>query len=80
LVAKPASAVLSPLIAEGIVEFADARQAATHAEVRTQQGALVAQASSEWMLMSIVAAARLCKRDKSRLEQFVAAMHRPQGR
>jgi uncharacterized protein (TIGR00369 family) len=64
-----------PLGAEGVVEGRDAKQARTRAEVRGEDGTLVAEATSEWTLMSLAAAARLFKLEKARLEQFVAAIH-----
>lgn len=68
-----------PLRAEGVLEACDAKQARTRAEIHSEDGTLVAEASSEWTLMSLAAAARLFRLDKSRLEQFVAAIHPGRG-
>jgi uncharacterized protein (TIGR00369 family) len=76
---RPAS-LDAPLSAEGAVETCDAKQARTRAEVRSGDGTLLAEAFAEWTLMSLAAAARLFKLEKSRLEQFVAAIHPDRGK
>lgn len=70
------SAAIGALLAvEGRVESFDAKQALTRAEIRSVDGAIVAESTSEWTLMSLPVASKLFKLEKSRLEQFLAAIH-----
>jgi uncharacterized protein (TIGR00369 family) len=68
-----------PLTAAGTVEACDDREARTRAEIRAADGALVAEATSEWTLMSLAVAARMFKLERSRLELFMAAIHPETG-
>ena len=64
----------TPLQIHARVEACDGKRAQTHAAVRGPDGALLAEAMSEWTLMSIAAAARLFRLDRQRLEVFVRSL------
>jgi len=51
------------------------KQARTRAFVTSDEGELLAEAESNWMLMSLSAAARFTGLPRERLEAFVAALH-----
>jgi uncharacterized protein (TIGR00369 family) len=64
----------TPLQVEARVEDFDPKRALTHAELRADDGSLLAESTSQWMLMSVAAAARLFRLDRGRLEAFVASL------
>lgn len=64
-----------PLSVEAHVLEHDTKKARTRAFVTSQDGDLLAEAQSHWMLMSLGVAARFTGLSRERLEAFVAALH-----
>ncbi|MFO1318470.1 MAG: PaaI family thioesterase [Burkholderiales bacterium] len=64
----------TPLMIEAWIDAADARRAATRAEIRSTEGSLLASAKAAWALASAGVVARMSGLDRGRLDEFFAAV------
>jgi len=64
----------SPLVVQAFVVDHDAKQARTFSQLKSDQEAVLATATSTWTLMSVAVAARFTGLAREQLEQFLAAV------